>query len=64
MAKQIDWDTVEIDGASMDDYPDFCDAYMSAASWEDGTPLTDDELDKATDEYADEVHIRAGESFY
>lgn len=35
---------LKIDGIDLDDYPDFCDAYASYAEWEDGTPLTDEEL--------------------
>ena len=39
---------LEVDGVDPRDYPDFSDAYFSSASYEDGTPLTDDELDKLT----------------
>lgn len=37
---------IEIDGIDMKDYPDFCDAYISDAKFEDGTPLTDEQLEK------------------
>lgn len=38
---------VEVDGIYMDDYPDFCDAYIVSATWvETGKPLTDPELDE------------------
>ena len=39
---------LEVDGVDPKDYPDFSDAYFSYACYEDGTPLTDDELDKLT----------------
>ena len=39
---------LEIDGVDPRDYPDFSDAYFSYGCYEDGTPLTDDELDKLT----------------
>lgn len=39
---------LEVDGVDSRDYPDFADAYFSYACYEDGTPLTDDELDKLT----------------
>ena len=39
---------LEIDGVDPKDYPDFSDAYFSYGCYEDGTPLTDDELDKLT----------------
>ncbi len=37
---------LEIDGVDSGDYPDFCNAYFSSGCYEDGTPLTDDELNK------------------
>jgi len=40
---------LEVDGVNGADYPDFCDAYFSAGSYEDGTPLTEDELNRLTD---------------
>jgi len=36
---------IEIDGVCMDDYPDFCDAYVECANKLDGTPLTEEELE-------------------
>lgn len=50
---------VEIDGVSVNDYPDFCDAYFSYAEWENGTPLTDDELYELTSEHGDVVNEMA-----
>lgn len=35
----------EIDGVDRSDYPKFCDAFISKASYADGTELTDEELD-------------------
>ena len=40
---------LEVDGVDSRDYPDFSDAYFSSASYEDGTPLTEDELNQLTD---------------
>ena len=40
---------LEVGGVDSSDYPDFSDAYFSNGCYEDGTPLTDDELDKLTD---------------
>lgn len=45
----------------MKDYPDFCDAFISYAEWKDGTPLTDDELEKIDSET---VNGAAYESLY
>jgi len=46
------------------DYPDFVDAYMTYAEWEDGTPLTTGELDEVANsgEYSSEVYDAACES--
>ena len=40
---------LEVDGVDPRDYPDFSDAYFSSGSYEDGTPLTDDELERLTE---------------
>jgi hypothetical protein len=40
---------LEVDGVDPRDYPDFSDAYFSSGCYEDGTPLTDDELDRLND---------------
>lgn len=40
-----------VDGVDPRDYPDFCDAYISNAYWEDtGAELTDEELELLRDE--------------
>ncbi len=53
--------SIEIENVNMKDYPDFCDAFISYAEWQDGTPLTDDELEKID---SDTVHGAAHESLY
>ncbi len=37
---------LEVGGIDTGDYPDFCDAYASYAEWEDGTVLTEEELEE------------------
>ena len=49
--QEIDWsrgvECVEIEGIDRRDHPDYCDAFISYAEWaDDGTPLTDAELDE------------------
>lgn len=39
---------LEVDGVDSGDYPDFSDAYFSSGCYEDGTPLTEEELDRLT----------------
>lgn len=36
---------IEIEDIDMGDYPDFCDAHISYAEHEDGTPYTEEELE-------------------
>ena len=40
---------LEVDGVDPRDYPDFADAYFSYGCYEDGTELTEDELNSLTD---------------
>lgn len=44
---------LEVDGVDSSDYPDFSDAYFSNGCYEDGTPLTDEELERLNDLAAD-----------
>lgn len=59
IASRVDKSSIELDGVDPSDYPDFSDAFIAAANFEDGTPLTDDELDQLGDEMADEIHQMA-----
>ena len=52
---------LEVDGVDSDDYPDFCDAFFSYAEYEDGTPLSDDELEQLGDEFGDHINQLAHE---
>jgi hypothetical protein len=41
---------VEVEDIEPSDYPDFCDAWVSAARWEDtGEPLSEPELEELND---------------
>jgi cob(I)alamin adenosyltransferase len=53
--KPVNVGSVEIDGIDREDYPDFVDAYIVAAEYEDGTPLTDEELVQFQEENYDLV---------
>ena len=37
-------ENIDVDGIDYADYPDFCDAFICYAEWDDGTELTDEEL--------------------
>jgi len=60
--KPVDVNSIEIDGVEMYDYPDFSDAYVINATFEDGIDLTDTELEELQEEYPDLVHELAHES--
>jgi hypothetical protein len=48
---------IEIEDIDPRDYPDFCDAYVSHAVWEDtGTELTDKELNELAETCSDQVY--------
>ena len=51
--KKVKMDSLSIDGVDHKDYPDFVDTYFASATYTNGKDLTDDELDKLTDEYAE-----------
>jgi len=55
---------LQVDGVDSGDYPDFCEAHFSSGCYEDGTPLTDEELDQLTDLASDVVWEMAYESFH
>lgn len=55
---------IEVDGVDSRDYPDFADAYFSYACYEDGTPLTDDELNKFTEDNGDLLYEKAYDSLH
>lgn len=54
--KEVDGNSLEVDGVDSRDYPDFCDAYISYAMFTDGTELNEDQLDKLTEDNGDIVN--------
>ena len=53
----------EVDGVAGDDYPDFSDAFFSYAEYEDGTPLSDEELEQLGDENGEMINQLAQDKF-
>ena len=51
--KAVDAGSLEIDGVNYWDAPDFCDAFFSAGQFEDGTKMSDEELNELADEHPD-----------
>jgi hypothetical protein len=54
---------VEIDGVDTNDYPDFCDAHFTSAIFEDGTELTEEELEELQNLYPEVVNEKAFEYY-
>jgi hypothetical protein len=52
----VDLSSLQIEGIYMDDYPDFCDAYFSEGKRLDGTQLSDDELERLTEDFPFMLH--------
>ncbi len=54
--KAVDVSSLEVDGIDTRDYPDFSDAYFSGGSFEDGTELSDSDLEELSSEHGDLLH--------
>jgi hypothetical protein len=62
--KDVEVSSITIDGIDRKDYPDLCDAYAASANYEDGTPLSDADLETLDNEYPDLIHELAHESLH
>jgi hypothetical protein len=54
--KLVDINSIEIDGMDPEDRPDYSDAYIAYAEFEDGTELTPEELDRLDNENYGLIH--------
>ena len=60
---KIDFNKVEIlevDGVNHNDYPKYCDAFISEANY-NGKPMSDEMIDEINDNYPDFVYIQVME---
>ena len=60
---KIDFNKVEIlevDGVNHNDYPKYCDAFISEAKY-DGKTMSDEMIDEINDNYPDFVYIQVME---
>ena len=48
--ENVNFKSIELDGIDTNDYPDFCDAFISYAEYENGELLDDDALDVLNDD--------------
>ena len=61
--EQIDYLSLEMEDVCRRDHPDYCDAFIADASWLNGRPLTDAELEQLN-EHSDIVYEAACISVY
>ena len=52
---------IRVDGVVPSQYPEFEDAYLSYAEHSDGTPLTDEELERLNEEHPEIANQNAWE---
>jgi hypothetical protein len=62
--RKVDVRSIEIDGVDTRDAPDFSDAYISYAQFDDGSELSDSDLDRLNDDHGDLVHELAYDSLH
>jgi len=62
--KEVDRASLQVDGVDSRDYPDFSDAYISQASFVDGTDLSDDEMDELNDQHGELANELAFDSLH
>lgn len=62
--KVVDLGSLMIADVDTKDYPDFADAYIEAGSFEDGTEMSDAELEEFQDKYGHLVNQLAHDSLY
>jgi len=62
--KEVDVETIIIEGVDYADYPDLVDAFVSSAQFTDGVMLTDGEIDTLQEENPELIQTTAQESFH
>jgi hypothetical protein len=62
--RPVDVNSIEIEDVDPRDRPDFSDAFVAAASFKDGIPLSDEECEQLTQERGDIVNDLAHESLH
>jgi len=60
----VDVGSIEIEGIDGRDYPDFSDAFVSKANWDDGTPLSEDELNQLQDQHPDLIYRKTSDTAF
>ena len=60
----LDYSSIEVENVDRRDYPDFCDAYIIYAEFQNGVELTEDQIDQLNEEHSDIVYEAACDSIY
>jgi hypothetical protein len=50
--RKVNLNSIEVGEIDTADHPDYCDAYIESAEYEDGTPLSTDDLEKLSEDRA------------
>jgi hypothetical protein len=62
--KEVDRASLQVEGVDSRDYPDFSDAYISQASFTDGTDLSEDEMNELNDQHGELANELAFDSLH
>jgi len=63
--REVDPQSINVEGVNRADYPDFADAFIGEAVWmNDGTALNDEELEQLTEENGCLVNELAHEQIF
>ena len=61
---RLDYTSIEMEDVNRSDYPDFCDAFISYATFKNGVVLTDEQIEQLNTEHSDIVYECAIENIY
>jgi hypothetical protein len=62
--KEVDTDSLQVDGIDTRDSPDFSDAYFSYGEFADGSEMSDQELEQLRDEHSEMLHELVWDSLH
>lgn len=57
----VNTSSFELEDVVRNDYPDFCDAFIGYAEFNDGTPVPEEQMDELNEECADMINELAHE---
>jgi len=60
----VSYNSLQVEGVDTKDYPDFCDCWIGYGEWEDGTELSESELEDLQTTYTDLAYELAIDFIY